>query len=513
MIRTARLLGLTVLVATGAVAQAPHYLESAHFTRPSAAAATEGDILVVGGGSSAVVYQTTGQTPSAMTAVATLSASDGQPGDGFGAAVAISGDTVFVGSLRAMVTGTTTGAAYVFEKPPTGWGDATEDAKLAASDLQDGLQFGATLAVDGGTLAVGAIGFASPLGIAPNDGAVYLFERGASWASASQTARLIASDPVLFDFFGRDVEVLGDSVFASKLNQGDPGLYVFEKPAGGWANATETTVLAGSLAAGVDSVAAEGNTVAFSSVLTPAGQGFGAVYVFERGSVGWSDATQVAILTPSDAPSGQGCGPFGLPVALESDVLMFGMPCGGTTNPNVGAVYMYWKPASGWADATEDQKLLAAGIGPLDPLGSALALGSGVLFAAAALPGAVYAFEPTSGEVNTGCGLPGVTLAGSKRLGGTLTLSQATCSSEASVAFALGTPRANPIALPRSVACGDTVTCLLSCTPTAVIQGPSASVIIENAPGLVGQTFCVQGLCFEPACLRVTDLTSIVISQ
>ena len=57
-----------------------------------------------------------------------LTPTAGQDDDLFGSAVAVRGDLVVVGSLRADVNGLVDpGAAYVYEKPAGGWVDMTED--------------------------------------------------------------------------------------------------------------------------------------------------------------------------------------------------------------------------------------------------------------------------------------------------------------------------------------------------------------------------------------------------
>jgi hypothetical protein len=90
-----------------------------------------------------------------MTQTATLMPSDG--GAGFGTSVAISGDTIIVGAADASnldfgaPQGQGPGAAYIFVKPPSGWTDMTETAKLTASDGNDGDAFGYNVSISGNT--------------------------------------------------------------------------------------------------------------------------------------------------------------------------------------------------------------------------------------------------------------------------------------------------------------------------------------------------------------------------
>ncbi len=66
-------------------------------------------------------------TASAQTEVK-LTALDAAGGEEFGVSVSIDGDRVVVGALNDDDAGSGSGSAYVFQKPATGWADATEDA-------------------------------------------------------------------------------------------------------------------------------------------------------------------------------------------------------------------------------------------------------------------------------------------------------------------------------------------------------------------------------------------------
>jgi FG-GAP repeat len=85
---------------------------------------------------------------------ATLTASDGEDQDSFWVAVAVSGDTAVVGAQRANQYN---GEAYIFVKPLAGWGGAlTETARLGAIDFGPFEAFGAAVAISGDTVVVGA---------------------------------------------------------------------------------------------------------------------------------------------------------------------------------------------------------------------------------------------------------------------------------------------------------------------------------------------------------------------
>lgn len=160
-----------------------------------------------------------------------LKASNTGSKDYFGTSVAVSGDTVVVGALfedsnarGVNSTGTDAsinfdaGAAYVFVRSAGSW---TQEAYLKASNSEEFDVFGASVAISGNTLVVGASDEDSTVfGINGsqtsdsdeefNSGAAYVFVRsGSSW---TQQAYLKASNTDEKDFFGTTVAISGDTV-------------------------------------------------------------------------------------------------------------------------------------------------------------------------------------------------------------------------------------------------------------------------------------------------------------
>jgi hypothetical protein len=149
-------------------------------------------------------------------------------GDRFGSSVALSKDTIVVGapgedSNAAGVngnqsdnTGTNSGAAYVFVRRGTNWG---QQAYLKAFNTEVDDQFGGAVAIAGDTVVIGASGEdSSAIGAnhdqtdnsATNSGAAYIFvRRGKTW---SQQAYLKASNTGGDDAFGHSVALSGDRV-------------------------------------------------------------------------------------------------------------------------------------------------------------------------------------------------------------------------------------------------------------------------------------------------------------
>ncbi len=341
---------------------------------------------------------------------AKLTASDGGATDVLGGSVAVSGGTIVAGATGATVgPNDSQGAVYVFVKPAGGWANATETAKLTASDGVRNDNLGAAVSVSGDTIVAGAPSFGRG-----DAGAAYVFVKPAGgWANATETAKLTASVGQSDDELGASVAVSGDTIVAGAratvgANDHQGVAYVFVRPAGGWASATETARLTASDGARNDqlgsSVAISGDTVVagawFATVGTNPFQG--AAYVFSRPVTGWANATETAKLTASDGATGDN---LGRSVALSGDTIVAGAPSIPAVAGNgVGAAYVFVKPAGGWANATETAKLTASD-GGIDLLGDSVAVSGDTIAAGAPSAtvggndgqGAVYVFVKPAG--------------------------------------------------------------------------------------------------------------------
>jgi hypothetical protein len=134
-----------------------------------------------------------------------LTASDGNIRDLFGSAVGISADgrTVVVGAQRdESPNGVDGGSIYVFQQRESAW---REQRKLVAEDGNAGDQFGSAVAVsaDGAVIVTGAYADEAPNG--EFAGSAYTFShRGFDW---EQQRKLSAGDGDPFDAFGYAVAV------------------------------------------------------------------------------------------------------------------------------------------------------------------------------------------------------------------------------------------------------------------------------------------------------------------
>jgi hypothetical protein len=142
---------------------------------------------------------------------AKLTPDDAARGDGFGLAVAISGETLVVGSSSGG-----SGTAYFFKRDGTIW---SQQDRVVASDarLEDG--FGSALDISGERAVVGAWGNDALGGDA---GAAYVFVRdGSSW---TEEARLIGSGQRSYDHFGTSVSLVGDVAVVGASLAGQQGV-------------------------------------------------------------------------------------------------------------------------------------------------------------------------------------------------------------------------------------------------------------------------------------------------
>ena len=143
---------------------------------------------------------------------AELTASDAGPGAAFAYSVSISGNAVAVGAYQI-------GEAYIFVEPESGWANATETARVTASN--EGSNFAYSLSLRGNQLAIGSAND-------PSNSAVFVYGRPPKgWqTTSSYNARLTTSDGYGFGF---SVAVGGGVIVAGSIgNNGQGAAYIFK---------------------------------------------------------------------------------------------------------------------------------------------------------------------------------------------------------------------------------------------------------------------------------------------
>ncbi len=345
------------------------------------------------------------------TMVAKLSASDASGVDYFGYAVSVSGETIVVGAYGDDDHGSTSGSAYVFMKPPGGWADMTQTAKLTASDGSSYDRFGSAVAVSGDTVVVGAFLNDDAGG---SSGSAYVYvEPVGGWVDAEQDAKLTASDAAGGDEFGGAVAISGDTVVVGAYGDDNSGsssgsAYLFEKPLGGWIDtAQETAKLTASDGSAnhyfAQSVAIDGEVVLIGAPLDDeTASNAGAAYVFDRPVGGWEDATESFKLLVTD---GFAYDEFGTSVSLSGDIAVIGaFHCdieAEETVTDAGAAYVFRYDGIGWV---EEAKLVASDADDSDEFGFAVGVSGSIAVIGAYLDdidtvvdaGSAYAFHGLS---------------------------------------------------------------------------------------------------------------------
>ncbi len=294
------------------------------------------------------------------TLQATIKASNTRAGALFGRGLALEGDTLVVGapgedSASMGVEGDQStsgapesGAIYVFVRSGTTW---TQQAFIKASNAEADDEFGASVALSGDTLVVGAPGEASMAYTVDGDqsdnsyqqaGAVYVFTRQSeSWSQQAYikpsnttdwnncgAAVAVDSETLAFGCRGDDFDATGivDNLVTNDLAPDSGATYVFVRESGVWSQ--QAYVKASNTGNGDYfgySVALKGDTLAVGAIRedsalvgnTPdetdnSAEDSGAVYIFERQSTVWS---QSAFLKGSSTDTKD---TFGYRVALSA---------------------------------------------------------------------------------------------------------------------------------------------------------------------------------------------------
>ena len=297
-----------------------------------------------------------------------LTASDGLPGDEFGYRVALADDTLLVGAFTATVgSNVSQGAAYVFTQSNGTW---NESQKLTANDGAVFDNFGASVALDGSTLVVGANG--ATVGGNAAQGAVYVFtESNGTWM---QTQKLAADDGAAFDNFGLSVAFKGSTLLVGSpqaaigANAAQGAIYVFTESNGTWSQTQKLTANDGAHSDSFgESVALNESTALIGAYnATINGHAFqGAAYIFTESNGTWNQGQK---LTASDGTTNAN---FGNAVALEGSSALIGAD-GSTVAGNTyqGKTYLFSESGGNW---TQSDTFIASDGAVDDYFGAALA--------------------------------------------------------------------------------------------------------------------------------------------
>jgi len=254
----------------------------------------------------------------------------------FGHTVAVSGNTAIIGAPNETVNGAiNVGTAYVFTFNGTTW---TQAARLAASDGEMGDLFGSAVAIDNGTIVVGARGDDDGGG---NVGAAYVFTGGgSSWLEADKLIPSTNTDNSVgyaTVFAGDTIAVSGPFTGSGATNSGV--VYIYEADGVGWTETQRLTTGGGGAVLSDSygwSLALSGDVLVVGAPLDDV------VYVYSPGATQWEEATT---LSGNDTAAGD---EFGYAVATDGVRILVGAGDDGDAGVTAGTAYIFALAGSSW---------------------------------------------------------------------------------------------------------------------------------------------------------------------
>ncbi len=255
-----------------------------------------------------------------------LLADDGVERVDFGRSIAIYNSVVAVGARYTDDNGGDSGSAYLFDAPT---GDQT--AKLLPNDGSEGHEFGISIAIDNGIVAVGAYRDDDNGGWS---GSAYLFDE----SIGEQIVKLLPDDGAAEDLFGQSIAIDNGVVAVGAPWDDDNGLYsgsayLFDASTGAQivklvpSDGAEWDTFGSSIAIdnGVVAVGASGGG--------DNGSRSGSAYLFDA-----SSGVQIAKLLPSDGAEGD---QFGISIAIDNGIVVVGARKDDDNGDKSGSAYVF----------------------------------------------------------------------------------------------------------------------------------------------------------------------------
>ena len=309
---------------------------------------------------------------------------DGTSGNQFGNSIAIHNGVVAVGAFQDDDNGTWSGSAYLFNAS-TG----VQIAKLLPTDGAGDDWFGSSIAIHNGVVAVGAFRDDDN---GSNSGSAYLFDA----ATGDQLFKLLPADGAADQEFGNSISI-NDGVVAVGAHRDDDN--------DAWSGSAYLFSASNGLQIGklvpADGEALEqfGESIAISDGIVAVGARFdddngpgaGSAYLFDA-----SSGSLIAKLLPNDATNGSN---FGISISIDNGVVAAGAFKDDDNGFWSGSAYLF--DAS---NGSQVAKLLPSDGGQEDTFGYSIAINNGAIVVGAHLDndqggdsGSAYLFRTSTG--------------------------------------------------------------------------------------------------------------------
>lgn len=298
-----------------------------------------------------------------------VEANDALLGDRFGAAIAVDGDWMVIGSPEDDDDGTQSGAAYVYELVAGSW---TFHSKIVTQEAEPFDLFGTSVTVSGDIIAVGAPGKNNPTWFAT--GAAYVFRYdGADW---NEEARLEPVDAFENDRLGTTIDADGDRVLVGAPDEffTSGTAYTFTFDGSNWSQEQKLVPFPylGQARFG-ESVALAGNRIVCGSPFGDDGvTTSGNAFLFEYNGSSW---LQTNMFLASDRMEDDYFG-TSVDLAKNGTVVVVGAPGQDAAGSEAGAAYAFRIESGVWVEAG---KVIADDAQPDDGFGMSVAASGGLV--------------------------------------------------------------------------------------------------------------------------------------
>lgn len=258
---------------------------------------------------------------------------DGEANIHFGWAVDMSGDYALIGSPQNNAIDPRSGAAYIFKREGSSW---VQKQKLIPGIARDII--GRTVAISGDYSVIGSPAASNSSGT----GVIYIYNRlGEVW-NLQQTI----IGPSAGARFGHHTSISGDYLLvgASGVGSNTGAAYMYKRTGTTWQQEAVLTASSGSIIRQFgEAVSTTGDYSVVGNWLgNDLGSSSGAVYIFERNGVNWSQ--QIKLTEPNGAANHW----FGHSVSISGNQLLIGTPLDDDNGLRSGSAYIYENNGTSW---------------------------------------------------------------------------------------------------------------------------------------------------------------------